>query len=83
MLPALTVETDRLFFASKDSKTLQSSMYLHTALVCIQGGEVLAGDRKVWLPGVAVPVKTGRHGTRTVDTWRTGADQETGPCSSG
>lgn len=54
------------------------------AFVCVNvGGKVLARDRKVRLPGVAVPAETGRPGTSTVDARRTRQNQKTGPFCSG
>lgn len=52
--------------------------------LCVNvGGKVLAGDRKVRLPGVAVPAETGRSGTGSVDARRTRQNQKTGPFCSG
>lgn len=55
----------------------------YSGCVWTLGGKVLARDWKVWLPCVAVLAETGRFGTSTVDTWRTGEDPKTGPCCSG
>lgn len=52
-------------------------------MLLLSGGEVLAGDREVRVPGVAVFAAAGRRGAGALDSGRDRTQQKTRPQGSG